>query len=346
MSSNVSSIDLTNASCISNTQHINSSYDIGDSGGGGGNFIISTNTSSTLSNHLVPIRPGQRSGNEFGFRLLSALNMAEEANKSTIYVVANLVNSLFLMFGGALPYIPQYLEISEKNDAEGFSMLVCFILLIANITRIFYWIGQRYNVVLLYQSFIMIFVMFAMIEICVRVKQRTTLVPSKNRFFFDSQNQTKVKPEPNVRRFLDFDMKYFWDWTDFISYLEFTASYTVLLGLLTYSFYGTQACRPYTEAIGYFSLLVESTLALPQLIKNQHNKSTKGLSKIMVALWATGDIYKTIVFFFDEQISKPFVVCGVCQITIDLLIAVQVYFYGQNVHPKGSLSVPIKPAQS
>lgn len=45
----------------------------------------------------------------------------------------------FLMFGGVIPYIPQYLEISRTNDAEGFSLLVCFILLIANTTRIFFW---------------------------------------------------------------------------------------------------------------------------------------------------------------------------------------------------------------
>ena len=56
MSLIISSFDLTNASTVNNTQNINSSYIIG------GNFLISTNTSTPPSDYLVPIRSGPRSG--------------------------------------------------------------------------------------------------------------------------------------------------------------------------------------------------------------------------------------------------------------------------------------------
>lgn len=47
--------------------------------------------------------------------------------------------SCVMVFGGAVPYIPQYQEIQKTNNTEGFSTRVCLVLLIANILRIFFW---------------------------------------------------------------------------------------------------------------------------------------------------------------------------------------------------------------
>ena len=44
-----------------------------------------------------------------------------------------------MVFGGVVPYIPQYRKIRKTRDAEGFSVYVCLVLLIANILRIFFW---------------------------------------------------------------------------------------------------------------------------------------------------------------------------------------------------------------
>jgi len=44
-----------------------------------------------------------------------------------------------MIFGGIVPYIPQYLEIRRTKNAEGFSTFVCLVLLIANTLRIFFW---------------------------------------------------------------------------------------------------------------------------------------------------------------------------------------------------------------
>lgn len=49
-----------------------------------------------------------------------------------------------MIFGGVVPYIPQYLEIKKSNSAEGFSTFVCLTLLIANILRIFFWYVQMF----------------------------------------------------------------------------------------------------------------------------------------------------------------------------------------------------------
>ena len=44
-----------------------------------------------------------------------------------------------MIFGGVVPYIPQYRKIRKTRDCEGFSVYVCLVLLVANILRIFFW---------------------------------------------------------------------------------------------------------------------------------------------------------------------------------------------------------------
>lgn len=57
----------------------------------------------------------------------------------TIRDLANWTASGAIIFGGIIPYVPQYREIKNREDAEGFSLYVCLTLLIANTLRIFFW---------------------------------------------------------------------------------------------------------------------------------------------------------------------------------------------------------------
>lgn len=53
--------------------------------------------------------------------------------------VVGWVASGAMIFGGIVPFIPQYKEIKQKQDTEGFSLYVCLALLIANTLRILFW---------------------------------------------------------------------------------------------------------------------------------------------------------------------------------------------------------------
>lgn len=44
-----------------------------------------------------------------------------------------------MIVGGIIPYVPQYRQIKRTQDPEGFSLLVCLTLLIANTLRILFW---------------------------------------------------------------------------------------------------------------------------------------------------------------------------------------------------------------
>lgn len=62
-----------------------------------------------------------------------------ESMDITISDIASWIASGAMIFGGIVPYIPQYREIKKKEDAEGFSLYVCLALLIANTLRILFW---------------------------------------------------------------------------------------------------------------------------------------------------------------------------------------------------------------
>lgn len=54
-----------------------------------------------------------------------------------------------------------------------------------------------------------------------------------------------------------------------------------------------------------------------------------------------GDIFKTIYFLKDGQ-PIPFVMCGAIQITVDLLIMLQIFYYRRNSFER----VPYNPPDS
>lgn len=49
------------------------------------------------------------------------------------------ISSAAMVIGGVVPYVPQYWDIWQTRDAEGFSMHVCLALVVANTLRIFFW---------------------------------------------------------------------------------------------------------------------------------------------------------------------------------------------------------------
>lgn len=66
------------------------------------------------------------------------LDMHEEDAEASWGLLSWLASSV-MVFGGAVPYVPQYQEIQRTGNTEGFSTRVCLVLLIANILRIFFW---------------------------------------------------------------------------------------------------------------------------------------------------------------------------------------------------------------
>ncbi|XP_014213676.1 PQ-loop repeat-containing protein 1 isoform X2 [Copidosoma floridanum] len=224
--------------------------------------------------------------------------MLETCEKITLENLAGWLASTAMIFGGVVPFIPQYREIKRKEDTEGFSLYVCLALLIANTLRILFWFGRHFEIPLLLQSILMIIAMFFMIRLCVNIRNKHQITKQKARVF-----------------------------KDFQSYVGFMLLFTIVGAVVMYLLIDVQI---FVEIIGLLALLTEAMLGLPQFIRNFTNKSTEGMSIAMVAMWTLGDTFKTC-YFVQRHAPLQFGVCGGLQILIDLAILFQVWFYRNNI---------------
>ncbi|EPQ56418.1 hypothetical protein GLOTRDRAFT_40138 [Gloeophyllum trabeum ATCC 11539] len=105
--------------------------------------------------------------------------------------------------GPPLVYADQAISIVRKKDSTGFSRDVCAILLIANITRCFFWLGKHFEFPLLLQSILMILAQLALLYICIHYRPRL------------SPENLGVSTRPLS----------FWQWGTYSQYIEFLAGY-------------------------------------------------------------------------------------------------------------------------
>uniref|UniRef100_A0A6G1SF23 Solute carrier family 66 member 2 n=1 Tax=Aceria tosichella TaxID=561515 RepID=A0A6G1SF23_9ACAR len=228
--------------------------------------------------------------------------------------------STAMIIGGLLPFLPQYIKIKKSRSSDGFSTYVCLTLLLANILRIAFWFGHRFELPLLIQSFVMIAGMMAMMDICIRVRNMES-----------GYVVSSIGVRPNTMRtrrsLIGLNNHYFWDWDDHFSYVKFLVYFIAVIGMITYLLLDSSI---YVESLGFVALFSESLLGVPQLLRNYRKKSTRGMSVEMVVMWLSGDIFKTL-YFILRQSPAQFIACGSIQVSIDILIIAQVLWYRRQV---------------
>lgn len=250
--------------------------------------------------------------------------MDEVIMDQVLYVVHQVVSwvaSVAIIFGGIVPYIPQYRDIRRTQNAEGFSTYVCLVLLVANILRILFRFGRYFETPLLWQSIIMIVTMLIMLNLCTSVRMATELNTKRRSFTATDSKDEEIKVPK--RLFLDFDWSYFWSWSRFVDYLQCVLAFTVLAAYVTYLLLDSFL---FVESLGFLAVFTEAMLGTPQLYCNYQNKSTEGMSIKMVLMWTSGDTFKT-GYFLLTQAPMQFWICGLLQVCVDFTILFQVYYY-------------------
>ncbi|XP_077348445.1 solute carrier family 66 member 2 isoform X3 [Lithobates pipiens] len=182
--------------------------------------------------------------------------------------------SAAMIFGGIVPYIPQYRDISRTQNAEGFSVYVCLMLLVANILRILFWFGRHFEAPLLWQSIIMIATMLLMLKLCTEVRVESEISTKRRAFTASDSKDEEFKTHPK-RCFLDFDMNFFWHWSRFTDYMQCVLAFTAVVGYITYLSLDSAL---YVETLGFLAVFTEAMLGVPQLYRNHQNSSTEGMS--------------------------------------------------------------------
>ena len=66
-------------------------------------------------------------------------HLIPQFSSMSIISFVSFAASAAMVFGGVVPYIPQYYDIYKTRNTDGFSTYVCLALLIANILRILFW---------------------------------------------------------------------------------------------------------------------------------------------------------------------------------------------------------------
>ncbi|KAL4062458.1 hypothetical protein V8B97DRAFT_1955607 [Scleroderma yunnanense] len=222
----------------------------------------------------------------------------------------SVASSIGMAIGPPLVYADQAVSIVRKKDSTGFSRDVCAILLLANITRCFFWLGTRFEFALLLQSILMILAQLALLYICIRYRPH-------------------VSPEVYGQSGRPFE---FWQWPLYTQYIEFLAGF-ILCSAILYLIFGR--AELYISMVGFVALGMESTLPIPQLISNYKQKSLYGFRASTLIGWVGGDSFKTVYFFLQGS-PLQFKVCALFQLTVDFIIVFQRLYYG-NTPPHTTL---------
>ncbi|KAI9139387.1 hypothetical protein BKA69DRAFT_668735 [Paraphysoderma sedebokerense] len=214
----------------------------------------------------------------------------------------SLAFNIGMVFLPTIGYIDQTYRIKSTTSVGSFSHYTCFVLLICNILRIFFWLSKRFENVLLWQSIVMVGVQLMLLKVWLDVKWR----PERSMGVLG----------PNVIGLgmsADEYLKNIWNWPHYNQYLVFLSG---LFAILSFSHLLFGSSSFYGDILGFIGLGIESTVPLPQALHNHRSKSIKNFSMIIIATWLSGDLFK-IWYFWAITAPSQFVWCGMIQCCID-----------------------------
>ena len=121
--------------------------------------------------------------------------------------------------------------------------------------------------------------MMELVRLCVNVNakrdsQQLLTSSGSGKEMFSSQRKERI--------FIDFDLNYFWQWTDFQSYVEAVASFLAGGSLLMYFMLKVE---PFVEMVGFAAVFTEALLGTPQFYRNFKNK-------VISFTWGRGEIFR------------------------------------------------------
>jgi hypothetical protein len=206
---------------------------------------------------------------------------------------------LIMIVGPNLGFVAQISKFRQMKSSDGFSKFISFILIIANIFRIFFWVGKRFNVILLFQSISQILMQIYVLREC--------LIHS----IHDKKNKEGY-------------LQNFWNWSSLSEYVGFLSGVSVLLVVIS-QLVGFDNSG-YIETLGFLSAGIEAGLGLPQVISNYKNRTTESLSIALLINWTLGDVFKTF-YFINTNSPLQMILCGVIQLLIDFILIIQLVYY-------------------
>lgn len=276
--------------------------------------------------------------------------------------------NVFMTLTPLFSYGSTCLGIYKRRTSVGFSIDICATMLMAATLRILYYTIVPFEVTLLKQAVVMVFIQCILLKVSLKYRpsnydpELLNPIPQFNQLFSSAMHSSvEDDSDFNARKFqttwqlslfelivgakcyvvtlfthavMLFDVYYkrplrFWQWKEEFHYWRFIVGFMAFFSVLTWflnnsTFYG--------NVIGLLGLLIESLLPLPQILLLERLKSVENFKIILLLLWLGGDLTKlSYLLFGAENISIMFVLAGLFQMSLDITIAYQ-YFYYKNAN--------------
>ena len=223
---------------------------------------------------------------------------------------------LFMIFLPSFGYFFQGIKFQKTKSSKGFSKSLCLLLLLANILRIYFYIGRPFAKGLLYQSIVVIISQIYLIHYYLKYKEKSKdeLPPEKSILNHITSWKEIIKPSK------------IWNWDYEIDYYKFIFFLFFIMSLICYLI-GKDKIYFY-DLIGTISVSIETFIEIPQIKENCATKNVKNLSGAMVFFWFIGDLFKSIYNFVNKS-PKQMIIGTLIQNCEDIILSSQVIIYGE-----------------
>ena len=278
--------------------------------------------------------------NSFNYLLRTLSVESKPKNKIVLKTITNYGMDIGMVVAPLLTYFFQINKFNKTKSSKGFSKLICFLLFMGNIFRIFFWYGLRFQKTLLFQSIGIVIFQIILIHLCIKYQEKTNpdyYLSDPNNYTYKTLQQNTNYVNPIIYHLLQwkriFNIKMIWKWAIEIDYYRFMLVIFVVLCLLSQIFF---RFKIFFHIIGVLSAIFESCTCLPQVIENYKTKNPKNVvSFSMIFCWFLGDSFR---LFYYKKFKAPLqmIIAISVQVTLDFIVCAQIYIYRRISKNKGN----------
>lgn len=206
---------------------------------------------------------------------------------------------------------------THKITESGFSSSSIMILLTSHVFRLQYFLGSAVvntfsehsadsvHFDLVTQSLVMIIIQVMLLSAVTRRRRmiKTKKIKSDDEYqnIPPSPRQSSISQTPFIWLVKP---RSYWHWDTVHQYVELVIVTIILMYIFFRHYLYPNDFLEYINSVKIMSVLLESCLALPQMMLNYQTQSTEGLSLVMVSGWVVGDILKLVYFLIGSGVIK------------------------------------------